>query len=92
MKKCKCKSGCKLRRFIGRLVGVAVVANVALFAVFFFDLDGKLLYASAITTYNVGLPAGQTMELKETISSDFVELWDKNGTAPATVKTIGFQN
>ena len=44
MKKCKCKSGCKLRRFIGRLVGVAVVANVALFAVFFFDLDGKLLF------------------------------------------------
>lgn len=57
-----------------------------------YDADGKLLYASAITTYNVGLPAGQTMELKETISSDFVELWDKNGTAPATVKTIGFQN
>ena len=44
MKKCKCKGGCKLRRFIGRLVGVAVVANVALFAVFFFDLDGKLLF------------------------------------------------
>ena len=44
MKKCKCKSGCKHRRFIGRLVGVAVVANVALFAVFFFDLDGKLLF------------------------------------------------
>ena len=44
MKKCKCKSGCKLRRFIGRLVGVAVVANVALFAVFFFDLDGKLMF------------------------------------------------
>ena len=40
MKKCKCKFG----RFLLKLLGVALVANVALFIVFFFDLDGKLLY------------------------------------------------
>ena len=42
MKKCNCKKpcGCKL----GKLIGIALVANAALFAVFFFDLDGKLLF------------------------------------------------
>ncbi len=40
MKKCKCKFG----RFLLKLLGVALVANVALFIVFFFDLDGKLLF------------------------------------------------
>lgn len=48
MKKCKCKCnkscGCKLGKLIGKLVGIVLVANVALFAVFFFDLDGKLLF------------------------------------------------
>ena len=28
----------------GKLIGIALVANAALFAVFFFDLDGKLLF------------------------------------------------
>ena len=40
MKKCNCKFG----RFLLKLLGVALVANVALFIVFFFDLDGKLLF------------------------------------------------
>ena len=40
MKKCKYKFG----RFLLKLLGVALVANVALFIVFFFDLDGKLLF------------------------------------------------
>lgn len=40
IKKCKCKFG----RFLLKLLGVALVANVALFIVFFFDLDGKLLF------------------------------------------------
>ena len=46
MKKCNCKNsgGCKLGKLLGKLVGIALVANVALFAVFFFDLDGKLLF------------------------------------------------
>lgn len=41
MKKSKGKSG---RRLIGKLIGAAALANAALFLVFFFDLDGKLLY------------------------------------------------
>ena len=44
MKKCNCTVGCKLVKFLLKLVGIALLANVALFAVFFFDLDGKLLF------------------------------------------------
>ena len=40
MKKCNCKI-CKV---IFKLLGAVLLANAALFAVFFFDLDGKLLF------------------------------------------------
>ena len=41
MKKCCC---CKFGKFLGKLLVGFLLANVALFVVFFFDLDGKLLY------------------------------------------------
>lgn len=44
MKKCKCKSGCKLGKLLKKLLLIAFAANAALFVVFFFDLDGKLLF------------------------------------------------
>lgn len=44
MKKCKCSGGCKLKKLILKLLGIFVAANVAIFIVFFFDLDGKLLF------------------------------------------------
>ena len=44
MKKCSCTAGRRLGRFAGKLVGAALLANAALFIVFFFDLDGKLLF------------------------------------------------
>lgn len=40
MKKCKCG----LRKFFGKLLGIFLLANVAIFVIFFFDLDGKLIY------------------------------------------------
>ena len=40
MKKAKSKLG----RIIGKVIGGLLLANVALFLVFFFDLDGKLLF------------------------------------------------
>jgi len=40
MKKCKCG----ICKFFFKLLGIFVLANVALFVIFFFDLDGKLLY------------------------------------------------
>jgi len=44
MKKCTCKCGCKVGKAVAKLLGVLLALNVALFAVFFFDLDGKLLF------------------------------------------------
>ena len=40
MKKCKCSVG----KLLGKLLGGVLLTNVVLFIVFFFDLDGKLLY------------------------------------------------
>ena len=44
MKKCNCKCGCKITKILFKVLGFVLLANAALFAVFFFDLDGKLLY------------------------------------------------
>ena len=44
MKKCKCKCGCKLGKLLAKLLGGVLLANVVLFIVFFFDLDGKFLF------------------------------------------------
>ncbi len=35
---------CKFGRFLLKLLGIFVALNAVLFVVFFFDLDGKLLY------------------------------------------------
>ena len=35
---------CKFCKFLFKLFGVVLVLNVGLFLVFFFDLDGKLLF------------------------------------------------
>ena len=43
MKKNK-KSGCFLGRLLKKLFGIAFLGFAVLFAVFFFDLDGKLMF------------------------------------------------
>ena len=35
---------CKIGKFFLKLLGIFVAANAALFVIFFFDLDGKLLF------------------------------------------------
>ena len=35
---------CKIGKFFLKLLGILFAANAALFVVFFFDLDGKLLF------------------------------------------------
>ena len=44
MKKCKCKCKCKAGKWIKKLLGGVLLTNIVLFIVFFFDLDGKLLF------------------------------------------------
>ena len=39
---CKCK--CCVWKIVKKILGIVLLANLALFAVFFFDLDGKLLF------------------------------------------------
>ena len=40
MKKCKCR----VAKFFLKLLKIFLLANLAIFVVFFFDLDGKLLF------------------------------------------------
>lgn len=40
----KKRAGCPLPRILRKLFGVLTLVYATLFAVFFFDLDGKLLY------------------------------------------------
>ncbi len=35
---------CKIGMFLLKFLGIFILANAALFVVFFFDLDGKLLF------------------------------------------------
>lgn len=35
---------CKPMKFLGKALGTAAVAYAGLFVIFYFDLDGKLLY------------------------------------------------
>jgi len=39
-----CSVGCKVLKVFGKLFAVLAALYAALFAVFYFDLDGKLLY------------------------------------------------
>ena len=46
MKKCKCSCtfGKKICKFFLKLIGILFLLFAGLFAIFFFDLDGKLLF------------------------------------------------
>ena len=44
MKKCKCMISKKIGRIFLKIFSVFALLNVVLFVIFFFDLDGKLLY------------------------------------------------
>ncbi len=35
---------CKFKKFLLKFIGIFVALNAALFVIFFFDLDGKLLF------------------------------------------------
>ena len=62
---------CKFTKFLLKVLGIFVAANALLFVVFFFDLDGKLLYHVVEPNMNdhfnkmerpdlTGTPYGQT--------------------------------
>ena len=55
-----------------------------------YDAAGKLLYADYTTLYNVGLPSGSTIEVRQTINDAFLTLWKTAGTIPTTVTAIPY--
>lgn len=64
MKKCKCK----IAKLVCKLLKVVVLANIALFVVFFFDLDGKLLF-HVVEPFLV--KHYDTMERKDTLKTPY---------------------
>lgn len=57
-----------------------------------YDANGTLLYADYTTLYNMGVPAGSTVEVRQTIGEAFLKLWKANGTVPATVNAVVFED
>lgn len=55
-----------------------------------FDAADKLLYAGTAEPYYVGLPAGQTIEIRTTVDSGIVDAWEKDGIQPARIVTIAY--
>lgn len=55
-----------------------------------FGDDDKLLYTCNAEPYYVGLPPGQTIEVRTTVDSDIVDVWEKDGIQPARIVTIAY--
>lgn len=55
-----------------------------------FDEEGNLLYADSVEPYYVGLPAGETIEVRQSVDSRIIEAWDAEGVAPARIDTIAY--
>ena len=52
-----------------------------------YDAEGKLLLVDADNTYNVGIPAGQSIEVQFT-----VDVWAEQGVTPATAECVAYQD
>lgn len=54
------------------------------------DDQGKVIYTIGTSTYNVGIPAGNTVLLKATIDDGFVKYMEENNIKPATLEAIAY--
>ena len=55
-----------------------------------FDGEDKLLYANSTELYSVDVPAGQTVQVRDSVDKRLVEAWEAEGTAPARVEVIAY--
>lgn len=55
-----------------------------------YDAEGKLLLVDADNTYNVGIPAGQSVEILFTVDEDLAAVWAEQGVTPATVESVAY--
>ncbi len=59
-------------------------------AVAVYDAEGKLLLVDTENTYDIGIPAGQTVEMRFSMDEDVTAYWAQNGMSPATVESVVF--
>lgn len=57
-----------------------------------YDAEGKLLLVDADNTYNVGIPAGQSVEVQFTVDEDLAAVWAEQGVTPATAECVAYQD
>lgn len=55
-----------------------------------YDADGKLLYSDRTSLYNLGIPAGQTVEVVMNVTDSFMSVWADAGVAPTTTQAIAY--
>lgn len=55
-----------------------------------FGAEDNLLFATSTEPYNIGLPAGQTMEIRSSVDSRIVDAWAEEGVEPARIVTIAY--
>ena len=57
-----------------------------------YDAEGKLLLVDADNTYNVGIPAGQSVDVQFTVDDDLAAVWAEQGVTPATAESVAYQD
>ena len=55
-----------------------------------YDVDDKLLYADSTELYSLGIPSGQTVEVRMAVDRRILEAWESEGIEPARLVTIGY--
>jgi len=55
-----------------------------------YDAEEKLLYADSTELYSLGIPPGQTVEVRMAVDRRILEALDKEGTVPAHLETIAY--
>lgn len=62
------------------------------FALGVYDESGALIYTCESSTYDVGVPSGQSVIVCSEIDSMVTSYWAENGITPASINVIGYQN
>ncbi len=55
-----------------------------------YDAEGRLLLVSSNAAYNIGIPAGQSLEMLFPIDSDLLKVWEQEKLVPTSVECIAY--
>ncbi len=53
-----------------------------------YDVEGKLLCVDYNNAYNIGIPAGQTIEYRFTVNDDIAAAWTAQGLTPDSAQSV----